>query len=106
MKKFNLRIFIIATVAVVLLTFVSWAGLEAHNTPDKSHTLLGIIGSLWTVLRFPLFTFFWKFPFGQNNILLYSMAVFVNCIFYALIIERIYYFLRKMRKVTPETNGL
>ena len=99
MKKFNLRIFIIATVAVVLLTFVSWAGLEAHNTPDKSHTLLGIIGSLWTVLRFPLFTFFWKFPFGQNNILLYSTAVFVNCVFYGLIIERIFYLLHKRPKV-------
>ena len=106
MKKFNLRIFIIATIAVVLLTFVSWAGLEAHNTPDRSHTILGIVGSLWTILRFPLFAFFWKFLYGQNNTLLFSIAVFLNCAFYAIIIERIFYFLHKMRKVIPETNGL
>jgi|SRR5450631_3267306 len=106
MKKFNLRTFFIATLVVVLLTFVGWAGLEARNTPDRSHTLLGIIGSLWTVLRFPLFTFFWKFLYSENNMLLFSIAVFLNCAFYAVIIERIFYFLRKKQKNIPGVTGL
>jgi hypothetical protein len=101
MKKFNLRMFMIATVVLVLLNFVSWAGLEAHNTPDRSHTLLGMVGSIWTVLRFPIFTLFWKFLYSQNNILLFSTAVSINCVFYAIIVERIYYFLRKKPKIPP-----
>jgi hypothetical protein len=99
MKKFNLRIFIIATVVTILSTFVSWAGLEAHVTQDRSHALLGEVGSLWTILRFPTFTFFGKFLYGQNNILLFSTAVFINCVFYAIIVERIFYLFRKKRKI-------
>jgi hypothetical protein len=36
MKKFNLRIFIIATVVTILLNFLSLAGLEAHNTQKRA----------------------------------------------------------------------
>ncbi len=98
MKKFNLRIFMAATVVMVLLNLLSWTGLEAHDTPNRSHTLLGVVGSLWTILRFPIFNFFWKFLFSNNNVVLFSTAVFLNCIFYAIIIERIFYLFRKKHR--------
>jgi hypothetical protein len=106
MKKFNLRIFAIAAVVTILLNFVSWAGLEAHNTPDRSHTLLGIIGSTWNILRFPTFTFFWKFLYSQNNVLLFSIAVILNSTFYAIIFERIFYFSHQKQKITSGANDL
>ncbi len=98
MKKFNLRIFMIATIVMVLLTFVSWAGLEARDTPSRTHTLLGLVGRLWTVLRFPLFTFFWNFIINQKNIIVTSAAVYINCAIYAIIVERIFYLFSKKRK--------
>ena len=88
----------IVTVVMVLLTFVSWTGLEARDTPSRTHTLLGMVGRLWTVLRFPLFTFFWNFIVDQKNILLTSAAIFINCAFYAVIVERIFYLFNKKRK--------
>ena len=106
MKKFNLRIFMVATLVMVLLNFLSWAGVEARDTPDRTYTLLGLIGRLWTFLRFPLFTFFWNFIISQKNILLTSGAIFINCAFYAIIIERAFYFLRKKRNITPVATGL
>jgi len=94
----------ISTVVMVLLTFVSWAGLEALYTPHRTHTLLGLVGRLWNVLRFPLFTFFWNFIISQNNILLTSGAIFINCAFYAVIVERVFYLFNKKRKPTLVYN--
>jgi hypothetical protein len=98
MKKFNLRIFMIATTVMVLLNLLSWTGSEAYNTPNTSHSLLGIIGSSWRILRFPVFTFFWKAIFNINNVIVYSLSVTLNCIFYAIIIERLNFLLDKRRK--------
>jgi hypothetical protein len=106
MKKFNLRIFMIATVVTILLNFVSLVGLEAHGTLNRSHTLLGMVGSIWTVLRFPIFTCFWKFIYSPFNIILFSIAIFLNCAFYGVIVERIFYFLRKKRKFPPVPTGI
>src|SRR6202521_635305 len=99
MKKFNLRIFMIVTVVMVLLTFVSWAGLEARDTFSRTHTLLGMVGRIWTVLRLQVFTFFWNFIVTSNNPIITSMAVFLNCAFYGVIVERIFYLFRKKSKI-------
>jgi hypothetical protein len=106
MKKFNLRIFLIATVIIILLNLVSLSGLEARDTPNRSHTLLGIVGSFWTILRFPIFTFFWKFIYHPFNIILFSIAVFLNCAFYGVIVERIFYLIRKKSKFPPVPTGI
>lgn len=101
MKKFNLRIFMITTVVVILLNLVCWTGLQAYVEHDRSNHLLWVVGSLWPILRFPIFTFFPKFLYGQNNIFLFSMAVAVNCEFYAIIVERIFYLFAKKSKAPP-----
>jgi hypothetical protein len=101
MKKFNLRIFMIATVVTILLNFVNWAALAAHNTQSSSPALLWVADRLWTILRFPIITFFWKFIYNPFNIILFSISVFLNCAFYAVIVERIFYLLRKKSKIPP-----
>jgi hypothetical protein len=88
MKKFNLKIFKVATVVAILLTFVSWVGLDANRMENGSHTFWWAVGNIWTVLRFPIFTLYWHFLFDHNNIVLFSTAVFLNCAFYGFIIER------------------
>jgi hypothetical protein len=105
MKPFNVKVFLIAFLIILLLNFVSWAGLEAHNTPDRSHTLLGIIGSIWTILRFPVFTFFGRFLYSQNNVLLFSTAIFLNCVCYGFIIERMISLRKKKSKIPAVPTG-
>ncbi len=98
MKKFNFKIFAVVSVVAILLTFASWMGLEEHNSPGRSISFLGEVGGLWTILRFPTFTFFWKLLYGLNNVLLFSVAVMIDCAFYGFIVERIFYLFKKNRK--------
>ncbi len=106
MKKINLRIFMIAATAIIVLNFASLSGLESYNTNNKTQYLLGMMGSLWTVLRFPVFTFFWKFIYGHFNIFLFATGIFINSAFYAIIIERILYLLRKKPKIPLGQSGI
>ena len=98
MKKFNLKIFKVAMVITILLTFVSWVGLEANAAENESHTFWWAVGSLWTLLRFPVFSLYWHFLYNQNNVFLFSIAVSLNCAFYGFVIERII----SMRRKKPE----
>jgi hypothetical protein len=100
MKKFNSRIFVVATGITILLTFISWVGLEASGMENGSHTWWWAVGSTWTILRFPIFTLYWHFLFNQNNLILFSLAVFLNCAFYGFIVERIFS-LRKKKTKAP-----
>ncbi len=98
MKKFNLKIFMIATVIMVLLNFANWAALSAHNTPGSSPILLWVADRLWTIIRFPIFTLFWNLMVTSNNPVIASTAIFLNCVFYAIVIERIFYLFRKKHR--------
>ena len=104
MKKFNGRIFGNAFLIVWLLNFASWLAMEAHETQNSYHFVLGLVSSLWTVLRFPILTLFWKFLFSQNIQIYYITAVLINCIFYAFITERIFYLFHKKHKSTLVHN--
>jgi len=106
MKPFNIKVFLIAFMSILLLNFVSWGGLEAYNTPGRAHTFLGMAGSLWTILRFPLFTFFRSFLYSQNNVLLFSFAVLLNCAFYGFIAERIFSFFKKKSNIPAAPKSI
>ena len=90
MKKFKLKIFLVATTVMVLMSFLSLSGLEAHNAPNNADTLSGIIGSTWIFFRFPIFTFFGRYLYSHGNLLLFSTALFLDCAFYGLLSERIF----------------
>lgn len=99
MEKFNNRIFGTAVLVTVLLNFVSWAALEAHETQHRFHALLGILGNLWTILRFPTYTLFWSFLISHNNLIYYSGGVLINCICYGIIVERIFSLFHKKQEI-------
>jgi hypothetical protein len=101
MKKFNLRTFRVATAVTILLTFMSWVALEANGIQNGNHVVWGPVASLWTILRFPIFTLYWHFLFNQNNLVLFSIAVFLNCAFYGFIIERFISLRKKKSKLPP-----
>jgi hypothetical protein len=101
MKKFNSGIFRVAMAIAILLTFLSWVGLEASEKVSQFQPVWQVVGSLWTLLRFPIFTLYWHFLSDQNNLILFSLAVFLNCTFYGFIAERIYSLRRKESKLPP-----
>jgi hypothetical protein len=90
MKRFNLRIFKVAMVVTILLTFMSWVGLESNVKERQFHAFWSAVGSMWTILKFPIFTLYWHFLGDHNNLVLFSIAVFLNCVFYGLVFERLY----------------
>jgi hypothetical protein len=106
MKKFNLKIFKVATVIAILLTFVSWVALEANAAEHGSHTFWWAISNIWIILRFPIFTLYWKFLFDQNNLILFSTAVFLNCAFYGFVTERIFTLRRKKTNYPQVPTGV
>ena len=106
MKKFNLKIFKVATVLAILLTFVSWVGLEANGTENGSHSFWWAASGIWTILKFPIFTLYWHFLFDHNNLVLFSIAVFLNCAFYGFIAERIYSLRKSNSKFPPVRTGV
>ncbi len=106
MKKFNSRIFGNSFLIVWFLNFVSWLALEAHETQNRFHAVLGIVSRLWTILRFPVYTIFWKFLFSQNNQIYFIGGVLINCIFYALILERIFSLHKKKSKIPPVSTRI
>jgi len=101
MKKFNLRIFRVATAVTILLTFMSWVGLEADGMQNGNHVFWAPISGLWTILQFPIFTLYWHFLHQQNNLILFSLAVFLNCAFYGFVVERFISLRKKKSKHPP-----
>jgi hypothetical protein len=106
MKKFNITIFAITVIILVFLNFASWSAVWLYETGDKTIALWRVLGSLTSILRFPIFTLFWKFLYSQNNVLLFSIAVFFNCVFYALIVERILSRFHKKPKFHPTPTAI
>ena len=72
MKKINLRIFMIASYRNYHIKFCSVCPDWSYNTHDKSNYLLSMMGSLWKVLRFPVFTILWKFIYSHFNIFFFA----------------------------------
>jgi len=98
MKKFNPRIFRVATAVTVVLTFISWVALEANGMENGNHAFWGAVSNIWRIVRFPIFTLYWHFLSNQNNLVLFSLAVFLNCAFYGFVVERILSLNRKKSK--------
>ena len=106
MKKFNLKVFKVSTVIAILLTFVSWVGLEANTAENESNTFWWAAGNVWTILRFPIFTLYQQFLHDQNNLILFSLAVFLNCAFYGFVVERIFTLRRKKTNYPHVPTGI
>lgn len=106
MKKFNLRIFIRATVIFIILIFIGEIALYEYETHQAYGLGWKISAELVSVFRFPTIIFFWKYLTSNNSIFLFVIGTFINCAFFGVIVERIFYLLRKKSKFPPVPTGI
>ncbi len=95
MKGFNKKIFVLAAAMTMMLTISCWAAIEEHNKDNSFNGIWGAISVLSSIFRFPVYTLFGKFLVKADIHFLSSLALFINCLFYGLIVERIFWLFRK-----------
>jgi hypothetical protein len=106
MKKFNLRIFIISSLVIGLLTFISimaeWA--VEDNSPGIGLFWIILAKSFW-VFSFPinLWLLIFKFNFNASFIL---VLLILNSFLVGLFIERLFYLRKKKSKIPPVPTGI
>ncbi len=93
-KRFNIYLYLLTVISLVILTTVSLiatAGLEEGTARGK---LIEFFASVFPFFRFPTHTLF-------NNILSgfpsFMGGLIVNCLLYALVIERLIFFFKSLR---------
>ena len=98
MKNFNRPTFIFATIFFVLLFVPSFAAAWAQDEGTLGTNLLGqAFVAIFYLLRFPTHTLFWS-VIANGGALLFFGGLFINCMFYGLVVERITSLLRKNEK--------
>ncbi len=105
MNQFSKKIFIIATVVFGLLlipSFLAALGEDEGTLPDNS--IWVIFTRLFNILRFPTHTLFWRI-ITRGGATIYFVGLFINCMFYGLLTERIIVLLGKgVKKLTKMTD--
>ncbi|WP_460554843.1 hypothetical protein [Ferruginibacter profundus] len=93
MKKFNAITFLIAVGITGILVVISFLAAFAEDEGTSGGSIITVVfAKLIYMLRFPAHTFFGKTFSGSGNV--FVLGLFINCLFYGLIIERIGSFLR------------
>ncbi|MGG9963573.1 hypothetical protein [Ferruginibacter sp. SUN106] len=88
MKKFNSVTFIIAVFITGILTAISFFAAFAEDEGTLGGNVIGVIlARLFYIFRFPTHTLFGIIFSGSGSLLV--LGLFINCLFYGLIIERI-----------------
>ena len=100
MKKFNLIIFLISVIVIGVLTIVSFIAAFGVDEGNKLNTGWLFFSKLFYVLRFPTHTLFWGFLTRHEGPAIFLIGLFINCIFYALLIERIFSLFHKKSKTS------
>ena len=95
MTNFNKTVFVISTVVVALLVIPGFLAAfgedEGMLKPDD--TLWNFFTLLFNVLRFPTHTLLWPI-IAAGGPLTFFGGLFINCVFYGLVVERIISFFR------------
>jgi hypothetical protein len=101
MKKFNLRIFVIAAFGTLILTASLWTLIWAHEEKN-----MAIINGVWkliitlsSILRFPIYKLFWNFLISNNNQIYFIIGWLIDCAFWGVIFERIFSLFHKKREI-------
>lgn len=85
-QKVNFKVFLISIVIIFLLT--SFSFIMAFRRVDFH---------LFEILRFPTHTLFWSY-FGSTSFL-FKAGIFINIVFYSLIVERLITFLTREKQL-------
>jgi hypothetical protein len=85
----------------VILTFISFAAAAGEDEGYKLNTIWRIFANLFYVLRFPTHLLFWQFLIKHASPAIYFAGLFINCLFYGLLIERFFWLRRRKSKLAP-----
>ena len=92
MVKFNFKTFLIATVICGALTFVTLIAAAARDEGTGGNGIITItLEKLFYIFRFPTHTLFFQFMNGS----MFFVGLFLNCLFYGLVIERFFSFYKR-----------
>jgi hypothetical protein len=95
MTNFNRPTFIFATIFFVLLFVPSFFAAWAQDEGTIGANLLAqAFVAIFYILRFPTHTLFWS-VIANGGALLFFAGLFIHCLFYGLITERIFSIFKK-----------
>ena len=101
MTRFNWKIFAIANVLIIALLVFSflnaWSDDDGTLPKDSNWQ---IFVKIFYILRFPTHTLCWKYISESHSSIPYLAGLFINCLFYALLIERLIYFFKRKPKAS------
>jgi len=98
-NKFNRKLFLISTLIVFLLVIVIFFAEWFVDDQYRNHLSWKIIQGLTYIIRFPTHTLFWNFLTRKDNLLYYFGSLLINCIFYGIVVERIFSLLRRKANI-------
>jgi len=98
-KTFDWVIFLISVIVIGLLAFPSFfaAFAEDEGTLSPDNKFGNFFAGLFYVLRFPTHTLLWP-EIADGGPFAFLGGLFVNCLFYGLVIERLVSLLFKRKK--------
>jgi hypothetical protein len=97
MKSINKNIIFWATILFVILLLPSFLSAWAEDEGTLGTNIMWIsFAKTFKILRFPTHTLFWPIisKFGST---IYFFTLFINCLFYGFISERIITLLKKLK---------
>lgn len=96
-KKINKNIFYIASIVFIILLIPSFLGAFAEDEGTLGSNLVWIFfAKLFNVLRFPTHTLLWSI-ISEAGVVIYFATLLLNCIFYGLAVERIIFYIKKLK---------
>ena len=91
-SKFNFKIFFITTIICGVLTFVTLVAAAARDEGTGGDGIIvKALEKLFYIFRFPTHTLFFQFMNGS----MFFVGLFLNCLFYGLVVERAFAFNKK-----------
>lgn len=99
MKKFHIGTFLLATLGVVILTFLSFIAVAGQGEGNPMNTFWLIFAKLFYVFSFPTIILFGNFV---SNWALMFGGLFINCVLYGILIERTMYLFKKRRSIPTD----
>jgi hypothetical protein len=107
MKNFSLRTFVVSTVIIVVIAFESFFEAFGNTTGEIKHNFFTKLSDISiTVFDFPINYFFSKLDV-ETGFIIYFILLFINCLLYALLIERLFALVKNRKsKIPPVPTGI
>jgi hypothetical protein len=101
MKKFKLRVFLISTIVVGVLSFVCFYAAFAETTDTHPSNLFESLSAKGIyVFGFPVITLISRFDFEPEFYTFFFLLV-INCVLYGFLTERLFFLIKKKIKLIP-----